>query len=305
MHLAIIQKPENDWERLVALVVDSVSSRHTRRAYAAALREFLEWHTAEGRPPFSKAVVQAYRASLEGRDLSASSINIRLSAIRKLAQEAADNGLMAPDLAAGIGRVKGARRQGVRLGSWLTAAQAEALLGAPDTSTLKGLRDRALLCVLIGCGLRRSEAAALTAQHVQQREGRWIICDMSGKHGRVRSVPMPCWAKAAIDAWREAAGITEGRVFVAMGKGQRITGTTMSDKAIANVVGCYSRALGFEVAAHDLRRTYAKLAHTGHAALEQIQLSLGHASIQTTERYLGVKQDLQDAPCDRLGLRLE
>jgi len=68
---------------------------------------------------------------------------------------------------------------------------------------------------------------------------------------------------------------------------------------------CFSIAMGFgKIAPHDLRRTFAKLAHKGGSALDQIQLSLGHGSIQTTQRYLGVEQDLTDAPCDRLGLRL-
>jgi hypothetical protein len=74
--------------------------------------------------------------------LAPSSINQRLSAIRKLALEAADNGLMAPELAAGISRVKGAKRLGVRTGNWLNKEQAEALINSPDTSTLKGKRDR-------------------------------------------------------------------------------------------------------------------------------------------------------------------
>jgi integrase len=104
-----------------------------------------------------------------------------------------------PELAAGIQRVKGAKRQGVRMGNWLTHKQAEDLINAPDPNRLKGKRDRALLAVLIGCGLRRSEAAALTFAHIQQREGRWVIVDLIGKHGRVRSVPMPSWAKVAID----------------------------------------------------------------------------------------------------------
>jgi integrase/recombinase XerD len=79
----------------------------------------------------------------------------------------------------------------------------------------------------------------------------------------------------------------------------------LSEQAFYNLVVEYAAALGFtQLAPHDLRRTFAKLAHKGGSGLEQIQLSLGHGSIQTTERYLGVEQDLTDAPCDRLGLRL-
>jgi site-specific recombinase XerC len=100
--------------------------------------------------------------SLEDRGLGSSSIIIRMSAIRKLAAEAADNGLLAPELAAGISRVKSAKTQGIRTGNWLSQRQAQALLSAPDISTLRGLRDRAILAVLLGCGLRRFEVTALT-----------------------------------------------------------------------------------------------------------------------------------------------
>ena len=300
-----IQYDPPQWEALQSLVLDSVGSEHTKRAYATAISEFLLWYRAELRPPFSKAIVHAHRTYLvRERGLSPASINIRLSALRKLATEAADNGLLPTELAAGIARVRGVRNQGVRLGNWLTVRQAEELINAPDTSRLKGKRDRALLAVLIGCGLRRSEAAALTVDHVQQREGRWVIVDLLGKHGRIRSVPMPSWAKAAIDQWMEAAGIHAGRLFRSVNKGGRISGETLSDKAVAHIIRFYAAPLGLKVAAHDLRRTYSKLAHQGRAALEQIQLSLGHASLVTTERYLGVKQDLADAPCDHLGLRL-
>jgi integrase len=82
-------------------------------------------------------------------------------AVRKLAVEAADNGLLAPELATGITRVKGVASKGVRLGNWLTVQQAQKFLNAPDVATPKGMRDRAILAVLLGCGLRRSEAAAL------------------------------------------------------------------------------------------------------------------------------------------------
>jgi hypothetical protein len=105
--------------------------------------------------------------------------------VRKLAVEAADNGLLAPELASGIVRVKGVASKGVRLGNWLSIRQAQTLLNAPDATTTKGLRDRSILAVLLGCGLRRSEVAALTVGHVQQRDGRWCIVDLVGKHGRV------------------------------------------------------------------------------------------------------------------------
>jgi site-specific recombinase XerD len=119
---------------------------------------------------------------------------VRITAVRKLAVEAADNGLLGPELAAGITRVKGVASKGVRLGNWLSIRQAQTLLNAPDVTTTKGLRDRAILAVLLGCGLRRSEVAALTVGHLQQRDGRWCIVDLVGKHGRVRTIPVPTFA---------------------------------------------------------------------------------------------------------------
>ncbi|MGD0093382.1 MAG: tyrosine-type recombinase/integrase, partial [Planctomycetota bacterium] len=130
-------------------------------------------------------------APTAGRGLSASTINIRLSAVRKLALEAADNGLMPPELAAGIARVKGAKQQGTRTGKWLTLEQAERLISTPHPATTKGRRDRALLAALLGCGPRRKEAAALAVEHIQLREARWVIVDMLGKGGRIRPCPCP------------------------------------------------------------------------------------------------------------------
>jgi len=301
----LVRYDQAGWEKLKALALDSVTSPYSRRAYASALNDFLTWYRAESRPPISKAAVNAYKAHLEAAGLSASTINVRLSAVRKLIAEAADNGLIPLELAAGIARVRGVARRGVRLGNWLDRRQAERLIQAPDASTLTGKRDRALFAVLIGCGLRRSEAVGLRFEHIQQREQRWVIVDLLGKHGRVRSVPMPGWAKAAIDRWSTTAGIYSGRVFRPINRGGRLTHESMTDKCVWFILRKYAPALGFtNLAPHDLRRSYAKLAHQGQAPIEQIQISLGHASIQTTERYLGVKQDLGDAPCDHLGLKL-
>src|SRR5215471_866976 len=200
----------NEWSRLKALVLDSVSSPITRRVYNLVLDEFFAWYAQEPRTGFTKATVAAWRVALEARGLGAVSINVRITAVRKLAVEAADNGLLAPEIASGITRVKGVASKGVRLGNWLTVRQAQSLLNAPDAATKKGLRDRAILAVLLGCGLRRSEVAALTMEHIQQRDGRWCIVDLLGKHGRVRTVPIPTWVKVAIDSWTAAAGVVEG-----------------------------------------------------------------------------------------------
>jgi integrase len=273
-------------DRMKALVLDTLPSAESKRAYGQALDDFFRWCEAAAVGEFTKAVVNSYRASLEARKLSPSTINQRLSAIRKLAMEAADNGLMQPNTATAISRVKGAKRGGIRTGYWLTREQAENLISAPNAIENKGKRDRALLAVLIGCGLRRREAAALTIGHIQLRDARWVIVDLIGKGGRVRTVPMPGWTKSAIDSWIEAVDIRDGLVFRAINKGGRLTGSSMTPRAIFQMVQRFGEAIGApQLAPHDLRRTFAKLAHKGRSGLEQIQLSLGHASITTTERY--------------------
>jgi site-specific recombinase XerD len=290
----------------IEMVLDGLPSAHSRRAYERALTDFFRWHAAAGRPALNKAFVQRYAAALREMGLAPSSINQRLSAIRKLAAEASDNGALDLQIAGGIRAVKGARQEGRRTGNWLTREQAQSWLTAPDTRTLKGLRDCALLAVLIGCGLRRAEAANLSFEHVQQRDGRWVLVDLIGKRDKVRSVPIPNWTKAAIDAWSNRASVGDGLVFRAVNKGDRIMGEGITPQAIRNIVADYAEKLKHKgVAPHDLRRTFAKLAYKGGAALDQIQLSLGHESIQTTENYLGVEQDLTDAPCDHLGLKLQ
>ena len=302
--LAVVDKGA-DWRRLKALVLDSVSSPITKRVYNLGLDEFFAWYSQEPRPGFTKATVAAWRVALEARGLGAVSINVRITAVRKLAVEAADNGLLAPELANGITRVKGVAAKGVRLGNWLTAKQAQALLNAPDATTSKGRRDRAILAVLLGCGLRRSEVAALTFKHIQQRDGRWCIVDLVGKHGRVRTVPMPTWVKVAVDAWAGAAGIGDGPVFRSVNRGGDIRGTALSEKVVWQLLRPYADAAGVSgIAPHDCRRTCAKLCRAAGGELEQIQMLLGHASVQTTEQYLGTKQDLVNAPNDGIKLRV-
>jgi site-specific recombinase XerD len=249
-------------------------------------------------------MIQSYASELKEKGMNAGNINLHLIVIRKLAAEASDNGELDPVKAAGILRVKGIRAEGHRLGNWLTKQQAQELLNAPDVSTLTGKRDKAILSILLSCGLRREEAATLTFEHIQQRDGRWVIVDLVGKRNSMRSIPMPGWCKAAIDVWAEAAGIKHGMILRSIRQGERFIGETMTAQGIYNIVLKYSKPLKIDLAPHDCRRTFAKLAHKGGSPIEQIQYSLGHASIRTTEIYLGTCQNLIDAPCDRLGIGL-
>jgi site-specific recombinase XerD len=160
--------PDLDHSR--AAVLDSLRSPESKRGYRHAIDEFIQWYCSEPRLSFNKAVVTRYRIFLENRGLAAGTINGRLAAVRRLAYEAADAGLLSPELAASIRRVKGVKKLGVRLGNWLTADEARRLWQVPDPKTLKGMRDRAILAVLLGCGLRRRELADLDFLHLQQRE---------------------------------------------------------------------------------------------------------------------------------------
>jgi integrase len=290
-------------DALVQMVMNSVSSPHSRAAYGHALREFIAWW-GPGYARFNKALVASWKAQLEADGYSPATVNQRLTAVRKLAQEAADNGLLKPETAIAVARVRGAQRHGVRAGNWLTREQAQAILLSPDIGTLQGKRDRALLAVLFGCGLRRSEACALTLEHIQQRESRWCIVDLVGKHNRVRTVPVPNWVQTALDRWTQAAGITTGHVFRAVNKSDRMWGAGITPKVVREIVCEYARRIGVsQFSAHDARRTFAKLCRQTDAALEQIQLLLGHASVQTTEKYLGTQLDLEHAANDRLRLK--
>ena len=292
-----------DLEQSKSAVLNSLTSRSSQRSYDHAIREFIDWYCSEPRLAFNKTVVTRYRINLEQNNYASSTINLRLAAVRRLAYEAADSGLLSPDLAAGIRRVKGVKKHGMRIGNWLTAAQGKRLLAIFDLGSLRGRRDYAMVAVLLGCGLRRAEVAGLGVDSLQQREEHWVIADMIGKGGHVRTVPVPGWVKTAVDNWMTAAGVNTGPIFRPINKAQRVGNGGFSPKVIWGVVkaGCAKCGLD-NVAPHDLRRTCARLCHEAGGELEQIQFLLGHVSVQTTERYLGCKQRLRNAVNDNIGL---
>jgi integrase len=186
-------------EQCRTAVLNSLVSAESRRSYKYGTTEFIAWYCSEPRLALNRVVVLRYRQYLESRSL-APSINVRLAAVRRLAYEAPDSGLLSPELVAGIRRVKGAKCLGVRTGNWLSLEQAQTLLKATGRTSLRETRDKAILALLLGCGLRRSELVALQFEHLQSRDGHWVILDLIGKGRHIRTVPVPEWVKIALIA---------------------------------------------------------------------------------------------------------
>lgn len=288
---------QNPIDRIVTIVLDAVQSPNTRRAYGHALRDFMGWFATSGEGKLSKRVVRAYIAHLRDTSTSAQSINLRLAAIKRLVYEAADNQALSLTTAAAIGRVERIKCEGQRMGRWLSKEEVQAIMNRPPHD-LKDLRDKAVLSVLFGAGLRRAVCAVLQFDNIRMINARWVLVDITGKGNKIRSVPIAAWTKWAIDEWAAAAGISDGYIFRSLRRGGHITENSMGAQAIYDMLV----DLGIPCAPHDARRTMAQLAHLGGCAIEQIQLTLGHSSITTTQKYLSVKQNLTDAPCDHLGL---
>src|SRR6202035_4319398 len=162
-----------DLEQSKNAVLHSLAAASSQESYGHAIDEFIGWYCSEPRLAFNRTVVLRYRFFLEQNNLAPATINVRLAAVRRLAYEAADTGLLSPELAAGIRRVKGAKRLGVRIGNWLTIDQSKSLVQEQPLEGLRAKRDRAILAILIGCGLRRAELVALKAQDFQIREEHW------------------------------------------------------------------------------------------------------------------------------------
>ncbi len=225
-----------DLEQSKNAVLNSLAAASSQESYGHAIDEFIGWYCSEPRLAFNRSVVLRYRFFLEKKNLAPSTLNVRLAAVRRLAFEAADTGLLSPELAAGIGRVKGAKRLGVRIGNWLTVEQSKTLLAESGGDGLRGKRDRAILALLIGCGLRRAELVGLELEDFQVREEHWVIADLIGKGKHIRTVPVPVWTKRAVDDWTDAAKINAGALFRRVGRLGKIWGTGLTPKAIWHIV---------------------------------------------------------------------
>ena len=117
---------------------------------------------------------------------------------------------------------------GVRIGNWLTVDQSRTLLARLQADSLRGKRDRAILSLLIGCGLRRAELVRLGPEDFQVREEHGVIADLIGKGKHIRTVPVPVWAKRAVDEWTDASKISTGALFRRVGRLEKIWGADYS-----------------------------------------------------------------------------
>jgi len=237
----VLTLPELDQSK--TSVLNTLGSLQSRRSYQHAMEEFIAWYCGEPRLALNRGVVLRYRTHLESNPLAPATINLRLAAVRRLAYEASDNGLLSPELVAGLRRVKGAKRLGDPVGNWLTAEEGQRVVDAVRTDTLRGKRDAAMLGLLLGCGLRRSEVANLQVDRIQQRDGHWAIVDLIGEAGHGRTVPIPAWVKGAIDGWSGPAEIREGKLFRAIRKNGKLWGTGVTQNVVWYVVKrCAKRA---------------------------------------------------------------
>ncbi len=303
-------------EALVAKVVVGMPAQKSRESYGEKLRKFIK----SGKP-LTRDGVREFVESERERGMGLSSLRLSLAAIRKLVEEADLQGMIEDREIRGIMALR--LPSGVQVGkrgNWLSIEGVRKLLAQPDKGKLYGRRDAAMLGLMVGCGLRREEVVTLRWDQVVEIEGRWVIVDLVGKRGKLRSIPVPKWVSEPLQDWcrghLEARGEEfKGEVGDYYGYGAKLRwearklavvnrrrkaeencGLVMAGMSSANVwylVKQYAKRAGIEkLSPHDLRRTLAQLMRKADVDLETIQLTLGHTSIATTAIYLGSKLEL-------------
>ena len=265
-----LMTPPLDGAILANFAVEALPSPHSRRMYGRAITNYLT-----GGKPLNREGVLSHINALRASGAGPATLNTSLAAVRLLAREAAQRGLLDEQTLYGLDRIRGNPVRGRRSGNWLTLDEVRHMIAVAGTT-----RDKAVLGLLFGSGLRRAELCSLRWTQWQKREGRWMLMDITGKGAKIRSVPVPQWAADLVNSWGEE------------GESERMF--PISPENTYRIIQATAKLAGLPpVAAHDARRTYAKLARAGGAPIEQIQMTLGHSSVQTTERYLGGGLEVQ------------
>lgn len=314
---------------LVDMVLANLTSTPTRRMYRLRLMDFLRHRTSveTGVEGLTREGVGKYLQWMETQGHGIAARNQAMSAIKLLAKEAELRGLINGDTCRGIRLIEHIKQPGVRMGNWLTSEELTRFYQLPDRTTLPGLRDGVILALLCGCALRRNEAVTITWDRYQEREGRMVLIDLMGKGNRIRTVVVPDWAERDLNNWHEemsryGMGGPEQRILAGMpvkwGNKRTVQDWTQfrdkiscervwqvvkkyavrlveekqsekSEKQLENGVEC-SKHFVPKLSPHDLRRTLARLLYLAEADIVEIQMTLGHADINTTRKYLGAMQ---------------
>jgi site-specific recombinase XerD len=274
---------------ILTTMLDAIGAG-SRPVYEGTLRAYFAWAHENGSPTAYSSLL-GYRRFLEDRKLSIATINRQLSALRAFFRTARNMGAINEETFRQVREVKNIQSQGQKTGRWLSLEEAQRLLAAPDITSWVGCRDRAILALMLGGGLRRSEVANLRYDHLKKQNDVWVIENLLGKHNRTRTIPLQKWTAKAISVYVNRIaevyhGPNSGYVFVSVDRhGNRRE--RMTTQTVWLIVLRYARQCGIEdLAPHDLRRTYAELARDNGAMLEEIQKLLGHSSLTTTQRYL-------------------
>jgi integrase len=245
-------------EPLMAEVLATVDSPHPREGYQRALTEFLTWHSEQGTPPLTQTLLHGYPDFLADT-LRPVAMKQRLKVIRLLLHLAVAQEVLDSDLAPVIDDVLAAPLPSQKP-KWLTPKQAQSLLDAPDTTTLEGRRDAAVLAIAIGCGLRRQDLVQLTFEQIEQRGEVWRLRNLPTKRKATAPPLVPTWAKERVTAWVEAAGFPPtGYVFRPLYKGEVLMGY-FPPYRLHEIISTYAQATGLApLHPRDLRHTFSHL----------------------------------------------
>ena len=279
----------------------NIDNARTRRAYQNDLEDFCSFVGLTGAEEFravTRAHVLAWRAQLESRGLAGATIRRKLAALASLFDHLLENNAIA-----GGNPVHGVKRPRIETNEGKTPAlgddQAKMLLTAPDDSTLKGMRDRAILAVLLYHGLRREEAAQLMTGDMQDRRGIKHL-QVRGKGGKTRYLPLHPVAAERIHEYLERDTQREpGNCPLFRSIRGRTAGGAVTGNGIYKVVGHWAQAAGIDVdglGVHGLRATAATNALEQDADIAKVQVWLGHANISTTRLYDRRGQRPEDSP---------
>ena len=225
-----------DLDHCKSAVLNSLGSPASRRVYGYAIDQFIAWYCSEPRLAFNRIVVVRYRMYLESRGLAANTINQQLAAVRRLAHEAADSGLLSPELAAGISRVKGVKQLGFRSGNWLTEQQSSDVLNMPVAPAFAPSETTPCWPCCSAAAFAARSWSGWSWMRLQMRQGHWAVVDLIGKGGHIRTVPDSAWVKAALDEWIATAAITEGKIFRAVARTGKVWGKGISQNVVWYVV---------------------------------------------------------------------